>query len=117
MVTGITPCCQYPKEIDFPAGEGYPAASPEGKPAEGEPPMSTAADKDKAKRGIKARQDALKTLIGNHREEFEALVERNRLSLGLSRRPQGASDEVLEARIKRAREQMEKWERELAERA
>jgi hypothetical protein len=77
--------------------------------------MSTAADRDRAKRGIRARQEALKSLIANHREEFEGLVKKNRLALGLSARPAGPTVDDLKARIKRSEEQMEKWRRELAE--
>jgi hypothetical protein len=75
--------------------------------------MATAAEKDRAKKGIKARQDALETLISNHQAEFDELVTRNRLALGLPARPQGATPEQIQAKIERAEKQMQKWREEL----
>jgi hypothetical protein len=75
--------------------------------------MATAAEKDRAKKGIKARQDALSTLISNHQAEFDELVTRNRLAVGLPARPQGPTPEQIKAKIERAEQQMEKWREEL----
>ena len=76
--------------------------------------MPTTADqKDKARKGIKARQDALTTLIANHQEEFDDLHAKNRIALGLSLRSSGPTREQLEERIRRQREKLEKWEAEL----
>jgi hypothetical protein len=69
--------------------------------------------KDKAKRGIKARQDALATLIANHQAEFDELHARNRVELGLSLRSNGPSREQLEERIRKQEERLEKWRQEL----
>jgi hypothetical protein len=76
--------------------------------------MPTPAEKDRAKKGIKARQDALKTLITNHQAEFDELVANNRIAAGLPRRPSGPSQEQLQQRVQRAEEQLEKWRQELA---
>ena len=75
--------------------------------------MTTDDPKDKAKKGIKARQDALNTLIANHQAEFDELVVNNRIALGLPRRPAGPSQEQLQQRVRRAEEQLAKWRREL----
>lgn len=77
--------------------------------------MSTPAEKDRAKKGIKARNDAMKSLVANHQAEFDELVTRNRLALGLSRKPSGPTREQREASIKRAEEQIAKWRKELEE--
>ena len=71
--------------------------------------MASPVEKDKAKKGIKARQDAMKTLIERHQDEFDDLHARNRVALGLSPRSAGPSREQLE----RQRERLEKWQREL----
>lgn len=91
---------------------GYPGTEPEGSLTEGDG-MPTKADKDKAKRGIKARQDAIATLIKNHRDEFDRLVAANRLELGLSPRASGPSREQLQERIRKQEERLEKWRAEL----
>lgn len=76
--------------------------------------MPTATNTNKARKGIKARQDAIKTLIANHQDEFNELHARNRVAAGLSPRSAGPSKKQLEERIKRQRERLEKWERELS---
>lgn len=75
--------------------------------------MTTADDRDKAKRGIKARQDAVKTLIERHQEEFDELHLKNRISLGLPPHSSGPSRQELEERIRKQKERLEKWEAEL----
>lgn len=75
--------------------------------------MPSAAEKDKAKKGIKARQDAIKTLIERHQTEFDELHAKNRVSLGLSPRSAGPSREALEERIRKQEERLAKWRREL----
>ena len=75
--------------------------------------MPSPEEKDKAKKGIKARQDAIKTLIEKYQSEFDELHTRNRVALGLSPRSTGPTKEQLEERVKRTRERLEKWEREL----
>jgi hypothetical protein len=75
--------------------------------------MSTTVDRDKAKRGIKARQDAIATLIANHQAEFDEMHAKNRIALGLSPRSSGPTRQQLEERIQKQREKLEKWEAEL----
>ena len=75
--------------------------------------MASPEEKDRAKKGIKARQDAIKTLIERHRGEFDDLHARNRVEAGLPPRSAGPSREVLEERIRRQKERLEKWQREL----
>lgn len=74
---------------------------------------ATTDERDKAKKGIKARQDAIKTLIANHQDEFDELHAKNRIALGLPLRSSGPTREELEERIKKQREKLEKWEAEL----
>lgn len=64
-------------------------------------PTTNAEQRERAKKGIKARQDAIKTLIQNHQVEFDALHTRNRISLGLTPSATSPSREQLEERIKR----------------
>ena len=75
--------------------------------------MASPEEKDRAKKGIKARQDAIKTLIERHQTEFDEIHVRNRIALGLSPRSAGPNREQLEERIKRQKERLEKWQREL----
>lgn len=75
--------------------------------------MPTTAERDKAKKGIRARQDAIKTLIERHQDEFDELHAKNRVAAGLSPRSAGPSKEQLEERIRKQRERLEKWEAEL----
>lgn len=75
--------------------------------------MPTATDRNKAKKGIKARQDALKTLVANHQQEFDELHAKNRVALGLSPRAAGPSKKELEERIRRQEERLAKWKQEL----
>lgn len=75
--------------------------------------MASTEEKDKARKGIKARQDAIKTLIERHQPEFEELHARNRVALGLSPRSAGPSREQLQERIKRQEQKLAKWRQEL----
>lgn len=75
--------------------------------------MASPEEKDRAKRGIKARQDAIKTLIERHQTEFEELHAGNRVAAGLSPRSAGPTKAQLEERVKRTREKLERWQREL----
>jgi hypothetical protein len=72
-----------------------------------------AAANDKARKGIKARQDAIKALIVNHQDEFDAIHAKNRVALGLSPRSAGPSTKELEERIKKQEERLAKWKQEL----
>lgn len=75
--------------------------------------MATEAERERAKKGIRARQDAIRSLIAAHQAEFDEAVTRNRLAAGLPARPQGATPEQIQAKIERAQRQMEKWREEL----
>lgn len=75
--------------------------------------MPTEEERNRAKKGIKARQDAIKALIANHQDEFDRIHAANRVAAGLPRRSAGPTVEVIEGRLKKAQEQMEKWQREL----
>jgi hypothetical protein len=75
--------------------------------------VPTTAERDRAKKGIKARQDAIKTLIANHQVEFDELHAKNRIAAGLSPRSAGPTKQELEERIRRQKERLEKWEAEL----
>jgi len=75
--------------------------------------MPSTADRDKAKRGIRARQDAIATLIANHQAEFDEEHAKNRVALGLPPRPNGPTKEQLEERVRKQRERLVKWEEEL----
>ena len=75
--------------------------------------MASPEEKDRAKKGIKARQDAIRTLIERHQREFDELHTRNRIEAGLSPRSAGPSREALEERIRKQKERLEKWQREL----
>ena len=65
------------------------------------------------KKGVQARQEAIQALIANHQPEFDALVAKNRVALGLTPRASGPSKEELEERIQKQREKLAKWEAEL----
>lgn len=75
--------------------------------------MASIDEKERTKRGIKARQDALRTLIANHQDEFDELHRKNRVALGLPLRSSGPTKAELEERIRKQREKLEKWEEEL----
>lgn len=75
--------------------------------------MATPSERDRAKKGIKARQDAIKALISNHQQEFDELHAKNRVLAGLPLRSSGPSRQELEERIRKQRERLEKWEKEL----
>ena len=68
---------------------------------------------ERQQKGVKARQDAIQTLIANHQAEFDELVAKNRVAAGLPPRASGPSREALEERIQRHRERLQKWEDEL----
>lgn len=73
----------------------------------------TDAEKERLTKGIKARQETIKTLISRHQSEFDELHAQNRLAVGLSARSAGPSRAQLEERVRKQRERLEKWEREL----
>lgn len=73
----------------------------------------TEEEKERLRRGIKARQDALNTLMERHRQEFDELHAQNRVAAGLSARSAGPSKAQLEERVKKQRERLAKWEAEL----
>lgn len=77
--------------------------------------MPTEEEKDRAKKGIRARQDAVAELIRRHQEEFDGLHRSNRIALGLSPRPSGPTPEQLRKRQERLEAQLEKVRRELSQ--
>jgi hypothetical protein len=77
------------------------------------PDSTNSEARERQHNGVRARQDAIQALIAAHREEFDGMVTKNRLSLGLPARASGPSREALEERIRKARERLEKWEAEL----
>lgn len=72
----------------------------------------TKADREKAKKGIRARADALKTLIEKHQAEFDELHVKNRLAAGLAPTNTGPSKDELEAKIRKQEDKLAK-DREL----
>jgi hypothetical protein len=72
----------------------------------------TKTDREKAKKGIRARADALKTLIERHQSEFDELLVKNRIAAGLAPTNSGPSKDQLEAKIRKAEEKLAK-DREL----
>lgn len=68
---------------------------------------------ERQQKGVRARRDAIQTLIANHQAEFDELVARNRVAAGLTPRASGPSAEALEERIRKQREKLAKWEAEL----
>lgn len=68
---------------------------------------------ERQQKGVRARQDAIQALIAAHQREYDALVAKNRVALGLPPRASGPSREQLEERIQKARERLAKWEAEL----
>jgi hypothetical protein len=72
----------------------------------------TKVGRDKAKKGIRARQEAIKTLISRHQEEFDEIHIKNRLAVGLAPTNAGPSREELEAKIRKTEEKLAK-DREL----
>lgn len=68
---------------------------------------------ERQQKGVRARRDAIQTLIANHQAEFDVLVAKNRVAAGLTPRASGPSPEVLEERIRRQREKLAEWEAEL----
>jgi hypothetical protein len=76
-------------------------------------PTITKEQSERAKAGIKARRDAINTLIERHQDEFDELHRKNRIGAGLSPRSAGPSKAELEERVRKQREKLEKWEAEL----
>ena len=72
----------------------------------------TKVGRDKAKKGIRARQEAVKILISRHQEEFDEIHIKNRLAAGLAPTNAGPSREELEAKIRKTEEKLAK-DREL----
>ena len=56
---------------------------------------------ERQQKGVRARRDAIQTLIANHQDEFDRLVAQNRVAAGLSPRASGPSLEALEERIQK----------------
>ena len=75
--------------------------------------MTSPEEKDRARKGIKARQDAIKSLISKYQGEFDEMHARNRVAAGLSPRSAGRSKEQLKDLIRRQEERLEKWKKEL----
>jgi hypothetical protein len=75
--------------------------------------VATADEKKKARLGIRAMNDAKKTLQMRHAEEFAALIEENRVHLGLPRRPSFESAADLAAKIARSEERIRLWREKL----
>ncbi len=70
-------------------------------------------EKERLRKGIKARQAALRTLMDRHRPEFEELHAQARVAEGLPAKSQGPSRAQLEERVRKQRERLAKWEAEL----
>ena len=77
--------------------------------------MTSPTDKERARLGIKARQDAIKALITKYQAEFDEMVTKNRVAAGLPLRPQGPTKQQLEERIAREEAKLEKWRKQLEE--
>jgi hypothetical protein len=75
--------------------------------------MPTQEQSERAKLGIRARRDAINTLVERHQDEFDELHRRNRLAVGLPPRSAGPSKAELEERIRKQRERLAKWEADL----
>lgn len=75
--------------------------------------MPTEEERLRAKKGIRARQDAIKSLIEAHQAEFDELVRKNRVALGLSPHPSGLSPKQVEEKLQKARERVRKLEDDL----
>ena len=72
----------------------------------------TKADREKARRGIQARQDAIKELIERHKPEFDEIHVANRLKAGLAPTNNGPSKAQLEEKIRKQEARLAK-DREL----
>jgi hypothetical protein len=70
------------------------------------------ADREKAKKGIRARQEAIKTLIERHKTEFDEVHVKYRLMAGLAPTNGGLTRAQLEAKIRKGEEKLAK-DREL----
>lgn len=68
----------------------------------------TKADREKAKRGINARQEAVKELLKRHKSEFDELLVQYRVAAGLAPSNGGPSKAQLEAQIRKAEETLAK---------
>lgn len=69
--------------------------------------------RERQKKGVQARLEAIQSLIANHQAEFDALVVKNRVALGLPPRASGPTADALEERSRRLREQLAKVEADL----
>ena len=76
-------------------------------------PKPTKEQKERLKKGVRARLDAIAQLIANHQDEFERLHAQNRVAQGLSPTPSGPSREQLEERIRKQEEKLALWRRQL----
>lgn len=68
---------------------------------------------ERQRKGVQARRDAVATLIKTHQDEFDELVAKNRVALGLPPRANGPTKDELEERIRKQEERLEKLKREL----
>jgi hypothetical protein len=66
----------------------------------------TKTDREKAKKGIRARADAVKVLIERHKTEFDELIIKNRLAAGLAPTNSGPSREQLAEKIRKAEDKL-----------
>lgn len=71
---------------------------------------ATTRNTQKAKAGIRARQDAVRQLIIENQARFDQMVEENRVRLGLPRKATSETPEELRAKLERARKRAEKYE-------
>lgn len=67
----------------------------------------------KAKRGIRARQDAVTFILEKYKDEFVRVHEENRVKAGLPRQTQGDSPDDLRAKLRKAEERAEAYRRRL----
>lgn len=72
----------------------------------------TKTDREKAKKGIRARQESVKTLIERHKVEFNEILVSNRLAAGLAPTNTGPSRSQLEEKIRKQEAKLAK-DREL----
>lgn len=64
------------------------------------------ADREKARKGIQARQDAIKELIARHKSEFDEIHIKLRLAAGLAPTNAGPSRAQLEEKIRKQEEKL-----------
>jgi len=72
-------------------------------------------EKERLRRGIRARNEALKALMEKHGGEFERLHAERRVAAGLPAKAQGPTADQRKEQIRRWKEKIRKWEEEIGE--